>query len=154
MPSKQYFTVAEANSQIPSIKALFIAVMQVRGQLKALYERLESAGYAPTRDDADELPEGAPASVMRDRARFYGLVEALREQVEQIHATGCQIKDIETGLVDWLARDQGREILLCWRLGETQVEFWHEMDTGFAGRRPVSELSSSVVRRPTGGPGH
>jgi len=143
MATKRYFTVSEANVHVRQLQQAFVGVMQIRSQLKQLYERLDSAGYAPTQDDADELPEDAPVDVARDRARFYGLVEALREQVDEIHATGCTIKDIETGLVDWPGRHRNREILLCWRFGEKEVAFWHELDTGFAGRRPVSELDDA-----------
>jgi len=143
MSPKQYFTVAEANAQVAGLQRTFIGVMQIRSQLKQLYERLEQAGFAPSQDDADELPEDAPDDVAMDRARFYGLVEALREQVDDIHATGCTIKDIETGLVDWPGRHDDREILLCWRFGETEVAFWHELHSGFSGRRPVSELEET-----------
>lgn len=140
MPSKRYFTLAEANAQVQRLHAVFTQVMQVRMQLKALYERLDRAGFAPEQGDEDELPEGAPPHVLRDRAHFYGLVEALREQVDLIHDTGAQIKDIEIGLVDWPGRAADRDILWCWRFGEPEVAFWHDPDAGFDGRRPVSEL--------------
>jgi hypothetical protein len=140
MSRKRYFTLAEANAQVSVLQRVFIGVLQIRSQLKVLYERLDAAGFAPRQDEADTLPDDAPSDILRDRAKFYGLVEALREQVEEIHATGAQIKDIETGLVDWPARNANREILLCWRFGEREIGFWHDADTGFAGRRPVSEL--------------
>lgn len=139
--ANRYFTILEANSHVPELHSAFIGVMQLRAQLKTLYERLDSAGFAPSHDDADELPEDASPEVQQDRARFYGLVETLREQVERIQSTGCEIKDIESGLVDWLARHDGRDIWLCWRFGESEVRFWHDLESGFAGRRPVSELT-------------
>ncbi len=143
MSSKRYFTLAEVNSHVPSLQSLFISVMQLRAQLKQLYERLDAGGFAPAQDEADTLPEDAPDDVARERAQFYGLVETLREQVDEIHETGAQIKDIETGLVDWPARNANRDILLCWRFGEREVGFWHEEHTGFSGRRPISELDEA-----------
>ena len=149
--SKHYFTLDEANGELVRLRELFSAVMQLRGQLKSLYQRLDAAGHPPreedlteeAEDDEDEDEESGgepPPEVQRDLAWFRGLVETLREQIEAIQDTGCVIKDIEVGLVDWPAMHQGREVLLCWKYGEPEVGFWHELHTGFAGRRPISEL--------------
>lgn len=147
---KHFFTLDEANSELIRLRELFSAVMQLRGQLKGIYQRLDAAGHPPREEDLTDEPDEAsgdedaeqPApEVQRDLARFRGLVEALREQIEAIQETGCVIKDIEVGLVDWPALHQGREVLLCWKYGEPEVAFWHETNTGFAGRRPISELS-------------
>lgn len=137
--AKRYYTLIEANSRVPELKELFSLVMQLRGQLKVLYQQLEEEGYAPTNgseDDVDDLPP----DIARRHKVFVGLADTLRDQIEAIMATGCVIKDIETGLVDWLASHQGREIWLCWQYGEPEILFWHDQNTGFAGRRPVSEL--------------
>lgn len=148
---KRFFTLDEVNGELGRLRELFSAVMQLRGQLKSIYQRLDAAGHPPREEDLQDDPEEAEdgddrqdepgPEVQRDRAWFRGLVEALREQIEAIQETGCVIKDIEVGLVDWPALHQGREVLLCWKYGEPEVAFWHELNTGFAGRRPVSELS-------------
>lgn len=140
---KHFFTLDEVNGELARLRDLFTAVMQLRGQLKSLYQRLDDAGHPPREEDLQDGEPNAeppPPEVQRDLARFRGLVEALREQIEAIQETGCLIKDIEVGLVDWPALHQGREVLLCWKYGEPEVGFWHELHTGFAGRRPVSEL--------------
>ncbi len=159
---KHFFTLDEVNGELVRLRELFGAVMQLRGQLKSIYQRLDSAGHPPREEDLKDAPddddddddeddeveqqddddqaERLPDEVQRDLARFRGLVETLREQIEAIQETGCVIKDIEVGLVDWPALHQGREVLLCWKYGEPQVGFWHELNTGFAGRRPISEL--------------
>ncbi len=152
---KHFFTLDEVNGELVRLRELFGAVMQLRGQLKGIYQRLDSAGHPPREEDLKDAPEEdddgdegdddreeehPPEEVQRDLARFRGLVETLREQIEAIQETGCTIKDIEVGLVDWPALHQGREVLLCWKYGEPEVGFWHELNTGFAGRRPVSEL--------------
>jgi hypothetical protein len=145
--SKQYFTVKDANRTVIQLTELFGRVMQLRAQLKSLYQQLEEAGYAPdgeelqgTIETADNLPADAPPNIVRDYVRFRALMSTLREQVEGIQKTGAIIKDIEIGLVDWPAMHQGREVLLCWKYGEREVTHWHEMHTGFDDRRPVSEL--------------
>lgn len=135
--NKRYFGVSEANRHVDELNQLFGAVMQLRAQLKTLYQRLSDAGHAPGKDDDEQIPE----ELSRDRAVFEGMAQALKEQVRAIMATGCVIKDIEIGLVDWPALHEGREIWLCWKYGEDAVRFWHDHHTGFNGRRPVSELS-------------
>jgi hypothetical protein len=59
----------------------------------------------------------------------------LNDLVHQIQATGAILKDLNTGLIDFLAIREGREIFLCWKYGEDQLEFWHDLDVGFAGRQ-------------------
>jgi hypothetical protein len=143
---RRYFQLAEANAQVVRLNTLFGLVMQLRGQLKDLYKKLEAGGCAPTNDrtEADRVPP----ELARDYAVFFGLADSLREQLEQIASTGCVIKDLDIGLVDWPALHGGREIWLCWKYGEPEIAYWHEIDGGFAGRRPVAELLAS-----TPGPG-
>ena len=141
-PDKEYFTVAEANAHIETLRRLFGQVMQMRMHLKGLYKSLEAAGFPPNQEDEDE-DEDLPPDVTHDRALFLAMAETLRDQIEEILATGCVIKDVESGLVDWPALYEGREIWLCWKYGEQEVGYWHELNSGFAGRRPVSELQQS-----------
>lgn len=142
---KRYYTVQEANARIDRLSELFGSVMQVRGLLKTLYQRLEAAGYAVDQSELEEgeieVPDDAPEEVVRDLGMFRGLVETLKEHVAEVQGQGCVIKDLEEGLVDWLALHEGREVWLCWKYGEAEVGYWHELTTGFAGRRPISELA-------------
>ena len=63
--------------------------------------------------------------------------EALNQVVRQLQATGAILKDINTGLVDFLSNREGSEVYLCWRYGEDQIAFWHEIDSGFSGRQAL-----------------
>jgi hypothetical protein len=81
--------------------------------------------------------------VLRDRAAFKALVEMINDEVTAIGDTGAVLKDLDTGLVDWLASRNGSDIWLCWRFGEPEIAFWHEYDTGFSGRRPIAELAGT-----------
>lgn len=139
---KRYYTVDEVNQLVPGLQASFGLVMRIRAQLKTLYRSLDARGFAPTDENFAVTLPGAPPDVVRDRGSFKGLVETLKEELSAVQSTGCFIKDIEIGLVDWFAERAGREILLCWRYGEPEVGFWHDLESGFAGRRPVSELST------------
>ena len=66
--------------------------------------------------------------------------QRLDDLVHRILATGAEIKDLNSGLLDFRALRGGREVYLCWKHGESAIEFWHELDTGFAGRRPIEEF--------------
>jgi hypothetical protein len=76
-----------------------------------------------------ELAELA-AAVERESA-------ALAEAVRGIQELGAQVKDLDTGLIDFPARNRDEDVLLCWQLGEPEVAYWHGPDDGFAGRRPL-----------------
>ena len=60
--------------------------------------------------------------------------------IEKVQGMGIELKDTETGLVDFRSIREGREVYLCWKLGEEHVSFWHEIDDGFAGRQPLDEV--------------
>ncbi len=139
---RRYFQLAEANAQVSRLNLIFSLIMQLRGQLKDLYQKLEAGGCAPTNEKSEA--SRVPPELQRDYQVFFGLADSLREQLEAVTATGCVIKDLDIGLVDWPALHGGREIWLCWRYGEPEVAYWHEIDGGFAGRRPVAELLAAA----------
>jgi hypothetical protein len=138
----RYYTIDEANAALGRLTERFGRVMQARSQLKTLYARFVAAGVTPTFELARGTGEGESGdpTLQRDAAMFHGLIEVVNDELEAIAAEGVQIKDVEIGLCDWPALHQGREILLCWKLGEPEVGWFHELETGFAGRRPVAEL--------------
>ncbi len=70
------------------------------------------------------------------RARLSDAQNRLNELVEEMQSTGCLVKDLEQGLIDFPALRKGEEVLLCWKLGEPEIAFWHRGDAGFPGRRP------------------
>jgi hypothetical protein len=75
------------------------------------------------------------------RLRMQGLIDQMAAGVARIDALGLTLRDIERGLVDFPALVSGRQIWLCWQLGETTIGWWHGLDTGFDGRRPLAELA-------------
>lgn len=132
---RQYFTVEQATGLIPELEQAFGRVLQLRLQIKLLARRFDGERrLLADGDDATLSP-----ALYRARATAKGLIEVLAEEVERIEALGCVVKDLDQGLVDWYARKDGREVLLCWRLGEKRVDHWHELEDGFAGRRSLNE---------------
>lgn len=115
------FTVEEANALL--------------AELAGLLERLRDAHARATASRADVSPSGNGGG-----APGRELVESSREANELMHqigSLGVLVRDIHTGLVDFPAQRDGREIYLCWRLGEDRVAWWHPVDTGIAGRQPL-----------------
>lgn len=75
------------------------------------------------------------------RLRMQGVIDRMQAGVARIDALGVTLREIETGLIDFPALASGRQIWLCWRLGESKVEWWHELDDGFGGRRGLVDLT-------------
>jgi hypothetical protein len=143
MSDTHYFTVDEANQLVPRLETAFQRMLALRVQLRSAGAELERLGE-PT--DAEGLRrEGGPPEAQAARGRALALLEALNEELEALTTIGVQVKDLDVGLCDFVARREGRDVLLCWRLGEKEVGFWHELTTGFAGRRPIDRAFARTL---------
>jgi hypothetical protein len=138
MNDRRIFTLEDANAIIPALEIYFAQAMQLRAQLRATYGELESLGHAPTQAP---LAADAPKDVQRLTARFQALLESLTETLHRIEDTGVAVKDVDLGLCDFLGERDGRTVWLCWQYGEKQIDYWHDLDTGFGGRRPLKDES-------------
>jgi hypothetical protein len=123
---KKYFTVAEANRAVGYIGRIMADICARYRQAVALRELIE---HPRPGDEMDQL-----------RGSYEASMDHLNELVDELHQVGVELKDFEQGLVDFPALHQGREVCLCWHVGETMVSHWHELDTGFAGRQDVALL--------------
>jgi hypothetical protein len=125
------FTPSEANEELAEIRPLVEEIVAHRRE----YLRLQSERQALVQRIA-----GNGGGI--DASAFGELEEAERQErveiarrVNAVHERGAIVKDLDTGLVDFPARLEGEEVLLCWRLGEEQIEHWHGLEEGFAGRK-------------------
>jgi hypothetical protein len=141
----RYFSVAEANAMIKDLELTFARMLQMKVQVRLVYACLEEAGFAPGADDFEIAPPGASAETINNLTSLKTLIDALRVEVSALKDAGCLIKDIDEGIVDWPASRGGCDVLLCWKLGEKEVAFWHDPEAGFAGRRPISELEGGDI---------
>jgi hypothetical protein len=141
-----HFTVPEVEALIPALERIFVQILQLRAGLRALGQKLDRAGVRPSRDDEPDLDVGPPA-VRQAKAVFRGLDEALTDEIERVRDLGGEVKDLDLGLVDFPSTRNGEDILLCWKLGEKSLAFWHAVDGGFASRRPIDEQISSAPSR-------
>jgi len=148
--SRAHFTVGEVEALIPALERIFVQVLQLRAGLRALGQKLDRAGVKPSSDgnlDVDGDLETGPIAVRQAKAVFRGLDEALSDEIERIRGLGGEVKDIDLGLVDFPGTRNGEDILLCWKLGEKSLGYWHAVDGGFASRRPIdAEITSAPSR--------
>lgn len=136
----------EVERLIPTLERIFIHVLQIRAAMRQQEQVLERAGV---RLSADLLEEDNPRESMEVRhakGMFRAYYEALGDELGRIKELGGEVKDLDTGLVDFPGKRGEEEILLCWRLGEQRLGFWHTPEAGFAGRRPIDD---QVPHEPT-----
>ena len=99
-------------------------------------------GSAPTPGaGSTEHPAANDPEVRILRLRMQGVIDRMQAGVARIDQLGVTLREIETGLIDFPALASGRQIWLCWRLGEGDIEFWHELGDGFGGRQALVDLT-------------
>ncbi len=145
----RYFTVEEVNALVPQLAASMNLVLQLHVHLRATCRALVEQGVRVTPDGLarGERIEAVGSARLR-LAHARGIHDAVREAMREIEALGGQIKDVERGLVDFPSWLDGRhEVLLCWRIGEHTVDWYHDTEAGFSSRRPIVGRSFSSERR-------
>ncbi len=127
-----YFTREEAEALLPEITLVLRKIQQcnqdiltIEKELQVLTVRAMGNGHH-LRERILELQRSIEQYVME-----------IRRLIEELHVFGCELKDPDKGLIDFLSLRNGREVYLCWYLGEDRIRFWHDLDTGFAGRQPL-----------------
>jgi hypothetical protein len=144
----RYFTLTQAERLLPDVErslrdALFhkAEAQKAHQVLEQTSERIRTSGGA--RVD--------PGQHLAARARRDTSAAALTEALEQIESTGALVKDLDIGLIDFLARFKDRDVCLCWKLGETGIHFWHGAEEGLRGRKPIDQ---EFLERHSGDAGH
>jgi hypothetical protein len=129
------YTVAEANALLPELTRLLEEMRLYGQQLAAVQARQAQTTQKIKRNGHHNPTEDATVAGLATQ-----LDESLRGGISRLAEWNIQLKDLATGLVDFPALRQDRTVFLCWQLGESEVAFWHETDTGFAGRQPLDDL--------------
>ena len=128
-----YFTVDEANAALEPVRPLAESMVAHRKALAAAGERWnELAGKIA--GNGGGLDRGELAGLQEKIEREQGEVARC---IRAIQGHGAQVKDVDTGLLDFPSQRDGLEIELCWQVGEERIEFWHGVEEGFAGRKPL-----------------
>ncbi len=127
---RKYFTLADARRSLVLVEKIALDIQRIESVRRSIIHDIDAA----QRQDA-------PAEeVLAMEQEFDSMTERLSALVDELTTIGVELKDPARGLADFPARFEGREILLCWQLGEPSIEYWHETSGGFAGRRMVADL--------------
>lgn len=134
MPKR--FTLPEAQRLIPEVDRLLREALDAKTE----YQDAEQV----IREFSEHVMMMGGVMVDRDRAltsraRRDDAASRLRESIEAVLETGCLVKDLDIGLVDFPTLLRGVEVYLCWKLGESGIAFWHGVDEGFRGRKPIDQ---------------
>lgn len=141
------FTLDEAQSLLPVLESLLQRAMDGKQAAEEAQERLQELSRRIYLSGGMKVDV---ASVARDRSALDDHVKQVKETLAEIDAIGVQVKDLDTGLLDFPFRLDNEVVLLCWRMGESSIEHWHTVESGFQGRQPVDER---FKRRAGPGPG-
>jgi hypothetical protein len=128
----QLFTVEQANRTLPLVRKIVEDVVQQHRRWRETILELDLVASSARADEPSERA-GALERVVQSLARE---IDGYKRELEDL---GIQLKDPRLGLVDFPSEMAGRHVLLCWRLGEPEVQYWHEVDSGYAGRQPLSQ---------------
>ena len=131
---RKLFTMEQANAALPLVRAICTDLSQLsrevidrRERLSQLLHGRERKSYGPYSEELTQIEEELEKDSLR-----------LQEYVEELRALGVEPKNGPEGLVDFPSLMEGRIVFLCWKLGEPEVLFWHELDAGFMGRQPLT----------------
>jgi len=129
----RHFTPEEANAELEQVRPLVEQLVETRAEHAAALERQEGLEQK-IRGNGGGIP---PAELAQATAEVDGVERRLARLVDEIASHGAQVKDPDSGLIDFPALHRGETVLLCWQLGEDEIAWWHRVDDGFAGRRPL-----------------
>jgi hypothetical protein len=132
----RHFTLEEANAELVHVRPLverLVVGRRAHGEALARQEQLEQRILG----NGGGIP---PAELAGAAARVEREARSLARLVDEINEHGAQVKDLDDGLIDFPTLHRGETVLLCWRLGEDDIGWWHRVEDGFAGRQPVEDL--------------
>ncbi|HXE75117.1 MAG TPA: DUF2203 domain-containing protein [Candidatus Xenobia bacterium] len=135
---QKFFDRQEAEKLLPRIEPLLVDAIAKKKKLEGVEQEFSQVrnrillygGIIP------------PFSYLSERRQEREqLTKAIRTAIESIEETGCVVKDLDLGLVDFPTLHEDEEVYLCWKLGEKRIFYWHRMDEGFAGRKPLDSAT-------------
>src|ERR1017187_9131130 len=128
----QQYTLDEANAMLPLLRAILRDVTTLANELRDRYERLIRLQEGKGLDKAHE------EEVQQLMAEFERGQEKMKEYEAELEKLGVELKDYYTGLIDFRHLRDGKEVYLCWRLGEPEIAHWHDLNSGFSGQWAIS----------------
>jgi hypothetical protein len=138
----RHFSPDEANAELEHVRPLVEQMVEHRRAHVAALEHQETL-EGRIRGNGGGIP---PAVLADATAAVEREARSLARTIDAIAEHGAEVKDIDEGLIDFPALHDGETVLLCWKLGEDEIRWWHRIEDGFAGRRPVEELNGPTSK--------
>ena len=130
----RYFTLSEANATLPLVRRIVADITSVYPKWRELVSSFELVA-------AQARPEkGESAEQVRLRKEIEVAAKDIASYLSELEQIGCVFKGFDQGLVDFYGKQDDRDIFWCWKVGETKIEYWHEIEAGFAGRQSVAAV--------------
>jgi hypothetical protein len=130
----RFFTLEQAERLLPSVEASLREAVALKAGYQESDQELQNAMQRITMLGGSSVH---PGPLLEHRRNRDSSARQLQETVEQIQSQGCVVKDLDLGLIDFPTLLRGQEVYLCWKLGERGITFWHGVDEGFPGRKPI-----------------
>ena len=130
-----YFSVSDANEILPLVIKKFNYAKKAKAEVMKMEQQLTS----------EITPTTSLEEYTINKRKLNSSITKFYQSIEELENTGVSLKGLDEGLLDFPAKRFDEEIWLCWKEGETEIKFWHEKDTGFMGRKPISVSNESLV---------
>ena len=130
-----YFSVNDANEILPLVIKKFNYAKKAKAEVMKMEQQLTS----------EITPTTSLEEYTINKRKLNSSITKFYQAIEDLENTGVSLKGLDEGLLDFPAKRFDEEIWLCWKEGETEIKFWHEKDTGFMGRKPISVSNESLV---------
>jgi len=130
-----YFSVNDANEILPLVIKKFNYAKKAKAEVMKMEQQLTS----------EITPTTSLEEYTINKKKLNSSITKFYQSIEDLENTGVSLKGLDEGLLDFPAKRFDEEIWLCWKEGETEIKFWHEKDTGFMGRKPISVSNESLV---------
>jgi hypothetical protein len=130
------FTLAQAQNLIASVRPLLQSAIELKSQYSEAERAFQEFNHRIMVTGGLLVDRDQPLALRQQRD---AVGQKLRETINEVQEFGCVIKDLDIGLLDFPTLFRGREVYLCWKLGEPSISYWHGVDEGFAGRKEIDQ---------------
>jgi hypothetical protein len=138
------FTLDEAQALVPVLESLLKRAIEAKRAAEEINDELQNLAQRIAVSGGMHVDV---AKVARQRTEMEAHIQRAKDAVQEIDSIGVQVKDLDTGLLDFPCKLDDEVVLLCWKMGEARITHWHTMESGFAGRQPLDERFEGRSRR-------
>jgi hypothetical protein len=130
----RFFTLQQAEKLLPDVGSAIREAIALKAEYEQTEEEWQNFSQRVAVMGGVRVDRG---QVLEQKNRREEAARALKQAIDKVHEFGCLVKDLDIGLIDFPTLFQGEEVYLCWKLGEAGIQFWHGVDEGFRGRKPI-----------------